>query len=119
MSESNPNAMTLETLIHRRCKACEGDVPPLSDDAVRMLLALVEGWALEANELVRVFSFKNYYQTTSFVNAVVWIAHREDHHPEIQFGYKTCTVRYSTHSVGGLTENDFICAAKVNGLLTE
>jgi 4a-hydroxytetrahydrobiopterin dehydratase len=63
------------------------------------------------------FQFKNYYETMAFVNAVAWVAHREDHHPDLEVGYNKCTVRYSTHSVGGLSENDFICAAKVDSLL--
>lgn len=66
----------------------------------------------------RTFTFKNYYHTLAFVNAVAWIAHQEDHHPELSFGYKQCRVRYTTHAVGGLSENDFICAAKVDRLLT-
>lgn len=118
MKENHPTPR-LEDLLARRCKACEGDVPPLGDEEADGLLAEVGGWSREGSEISRTCSFKNYYQTVSFVNAVAWIAHREDHHPDIAFGYKTCTVRYSTHSVGGLTENDFICAAKINALLTE
>ncbi|HMP72282.1 MAG TPA: 4a-hydroxytetrahydrobiopterin dehydratase [Kiritimatiellia bacterium] len=104
-------------LLEKRCVPCEGGTPPLAEPEIENLLPLVPGWSVENHELSRVFSFKNYYQTTAFVNAVAWIAHREDHHPDISFGYKACTIRYSTHSVGGLTENDFICAAKINALL--
>ncbi len=73
-------------------------------------------WNVDGTRIEKTFSFKNYYETTAFVNAVAWIAHTEDHHPDIEFGYKTCRVRYSTHSIGGLSENDFICAAKVENL---
>jgi 4a-hydroxytetrahydrobiopterin dehydratase len=104
-------------LKNKKCRPCESGMLPLAPDQVRALLAKLPGWELADNELVRVYSFKNYYQTVSFVNAVAWLAHREDHHPDLSFGYKTCTVRYSTHAVGGLSENDFICAAKVDALL--
>ncbi len=77
------------------------------------------GWNLKDGRLTREFQFKNYYETVSFVNAAAWIAHREDHHPDIEFGYKACTVRFWTHSVKGLSENDFICASKINELLKD
>lgn len=79
----------------------------------------VSGWQIVGRELQRTFNFKNYYQTVSFVNAVAWVAHTEDHHPDITFGYKTCSVRYTTHEAGGLSEKDFVCAAKINELLKE
>lgn len=106
-------------LAQRRCRACEGGVPALEPAQAAALLAQTPGWAIEGAELVRIFSFKNYYRTVAFVNAVAWIAHAEDHHPDIAFGYKTCTIRYRTHSIGGLSENDFICAAKINELRAE
>jgi 4a-hydroxytetrahydrobiopterin dehydratase len=65
----------------------------------------------------KTFRFDDYHRTLAFVNAVAWIAHREDHHPDLEVGYNRCTVRYSTHDVGGLSENDFICAAKVDRLI--
>ncbi|MBW7907794.1 MAG: 4a-hydroxytetrahydrobiopterin dehydratase [Kiritimatiellae bacterium] len=91
----------------------------LSDVEARERLARLTGWAVEGAELVRVFTFKNYYQTTAFVNAVAWIAHAADHHPDISFGYKTCSVRYTTHEAGGLSEKDFACAEKIDALLGE
>jgi 4a-hydroxytetrahydrobiopterin dehydratase len=88
-------------------------------DAAQRMLGEVPDWELNetAREISRTFSFKNYYQTISFVNALAWIAHREDHHPELEVGYKRCRVRYSTHAIGGLSDNDFICAAKVSALV--
>lgn len=76
------------------------------------------GWQQPAGkqEITHSFSFGNFYETMAFVNAVAWIAHREDHHPDLEVGYNRCAVRFSTHSVGGLSLNDFICAAKVNAL---
>jgi 4a-hydroxytetrahydrobiopterin dehydratase len=66
----------------------------------------------------REFRFKNFYETMAFVNAVAWISHREDHHPDLELGYNRCVVHYSTHAISGLSENDFICAARVDALLT-
>lgn len=108
---------TLDQLRHRSCRACDGTTPPLEAATVDALLALLPGWQEKGGEIAKTFSFKNYYHTTAFVNAVVWLSHREDHHPDITFGYKTCTIRYTTHAIGGLSENDFICAAKVEALL--
>ena len=101
------------------CKPCEGGTPPLDRNAATALLAQVPGWALSgtAGEISRTFRFKNYYETMAFVNALAWVAHREDHHPDIEVGYNRCHVRFSTHSVKGLSQNDFICAAKLNALI--
>ena len=71
----------------------------------------------DAQRMRRSFRFKNYYQTIAFVNALAWIAHREDHHPDLEVGYSRCTVNFSTHSVGGLSENDFICAVRIDSLV--
>jgi 4a-hydroxytetrahydrobiopterin dehydratase len=107
----------MDALSLRSCSPCESGTPALSPESAARLLAEVQGWAIRDGELVRDFRFKNYDQTTAFVHAAAGIAHREDHHPDITFGYKTCSIRYLTHSIGGLSENDFICAAKVNALL--
>jgi len=105
----------------KSCKPCEGGMPALAKADAQRLLAQVAGWSLNetATEISRAFKFKNYYETMAFVNALAWIAHREDHHPDIEVGYSRCAVRFSTHAVKGLSENDFICAAKVNRLLGE
>jgi 4a-hydroxytetrahydrobiopterin dehydratase len=99
----------MSDLKEKHCKPCEGGVCPIERKEAESTLKEVAGWSLDADGKVieRTFTFKNYYQTVPFVNAVAWIAHREDHHPDISFGYKTCTVRYSTHAIGGLSENDF------------
>ncbi len=106
-------------LTQKHCKPCEGGLPPLAREEAERLLRETEGWALNeaATEISRTFRFKNFYETMAFVNALAWIAHREDHHPDLEVGYNRCTVRYSTHAIGGLSENDFICAAKINALL--
>ncbi len=103
-------------LAAKRCKPCEGGTPPLPDESVENLLTSLPGWERVNRSIVKRFEFKNYYQTMAFVNAVAWIAHSEDHHPDLEVSYRFCRVRYSTHAVGGLSENDFICAAKVEAL---
>jgi len=106
-------------LATKHCAACNSETPKLSADQARALLPEVAGFEIDANagKLTKLFTFENYYETIAFVNALSFIAHREDHHPDLEVGYKTCRVTYSTHDVGGLSENDFICAAKVNALL--
>ncbi|MBN8280287.1 MAG: 4a-hydroxytetrahydrobiopterin dehydratase [Gammaproteobacteria bacterium] len=107
-------------LTTRRCLPCEGGVPPLAPAAVAELRkALHPDWALAADgqSLSRAFGFPGFARTMGFVNAVAWIAESEDHHPDLEVGYGRCLVRWSTHAVKGLTENDFICAAKVDRLV--
>ncbi|MEE8343602.1 MAG: 4a-hydroxytetrahydrobiopterin dehydratase [Gammaproteobacteria bacterium] len=111
--------MTDSNLVNSHCKACEGGVGPLTPDQARELLEQVHSdWSLnkDGNEINRSFRFKNYYQTMAFVNAGAWVSHQQDHHPDLEVGYNRCLVRYSTHAIGGLSENDFICAAKLDVL---
>ncbi len=109
----------MSDLASRRCRPSQSGTPPLSPDRCRELLGQLAGWTVgeDGKQLRRTFEFKNYWRTMAFVNAVAWIAHTEDHHPDMEVGYNRCTVRYSTHSIGGLSDNDFICAAKVDALL--
>lgn len=101
-----------------KCKPCEGGVPALTEDeAVRYLVAL-SGWKKHGAVIAKTYRFKNYHETMAFVNATAWISHREDHHPDLAVGYNQCTVTYTTHAIGGLSENDFICAAKVDALFS-
>lgn len=105
-------------LSQRRCRPCEGGVPPLELAVANALLAQLDGWQMIDNKKIsKTFSFRNFYETMAFVNAVAWIANREDHHPDLAVGYRSCQVSYSTHAIDGLSENDFICAAKVDALL--
>ncbi len=106
-------------LADRSCKPCEGGIPPLSDAQARKLLAgLHEDWMLAADALSieRTFEFQSYGRTLAFANAVAWIAITEGHHPVLTVSYGSCTVALTTHAVDGLTDNDFICAAKVDRL---
>ena len=81
----------------------------------------LEGWELadDGNSISRKYRFKNFYRTMAFVNAMAWIANEEDHHPDFSTGYNYCDVTYTTHALNGLSENDFICAAKINALLSD
>lgn len=107
---------TVCDLTNKNCKPCEGGVPALSQDEATALLKQLDGWELNDKRIGKTFAFKNYYQVMAFVNAVAWMTHREDHHPDMTVGYNQCRVEYSTHAIGGLSENDFICAAKVDAL---
>lgn len=103
-------------LSDKKCLPCEGGVPALPEANCRELLATLPGWALADGAIVKEFRFKDHYATMAFVNAVAWISHRNDHHPDLAIGYRDCRVAYRTHAIDGLSENDFICAAKVERL---
>ncbi|MFC4159465.1 4a-hydroxytetrahydrobiopterin dehydratase [Chitinimonas lacunae] len=95
---------------------CEATVPKLTDTEAEALLAQLSGWSIESGKLVKTFRFKDYYQTLAFVNASAFVSHREDHHPELLVTYDRVRVAYDTHSVDGLSRNDFICAARLDAL---
>lgn len=109
---------TITDLASKQCKPCEGGVraPALSQDEANTLLQQLDGWALQDSRIGKAFEFKDHYQTMAFVNAVAWISHSANHHPDMSVGYRRCRLEYSTHAVNGLSENDFICAAKVDAL---
>lgn len=100
----------------KRCRPCEGGVPPLDETAAAGLLATLPGWTRDGPLIARSFTFADHYEAMAFVNAVAWVSHREDHHPEVVVGYRDVRVSYTTHAIGGLSENDFICAAKIEKL---
>jgi len=111
--------MAMSELTQQSCSSLQPGTPPLqADDIDKLLLKLHDDWQVQQQppELNRSFKFKNYYQTMAFVNAMAWIAHQEDHHPDIEVSYNRCVVHYSTHSIGGISVNDFICAAKIDAL---
>lgn len=106
-------------LAQSRCIPRKGKEHKLDRLRIDALLAQVDGWKLadDAPAIIRTFKFDDYYRTMSFVNALAHVANREDHHPDLEVHYDRCVVRYSTHDVGGLSENDFICAAKADALV--
>jgi 4a-hydroxytetrahydrobiopterin dehydratase len=110
--------MNVDDLAHRKCRPCEGGVAPLEPQEIDNLLKQLDGWKYVNGAIAKTYGFKNHYQTMAFVNAAAWLSHREDHHPDLVVGYNTCRVEYSTHAIGGLSENDFICAAKIDALFS-
>jgi 4a-hydroxytetrahydrobiopterin dehydratase len=106
----------MTNLLHARCQA-QG-VEPMNEAEIRNHLAQLSGWHLGAGAIEKTFAFKNYHETIAFVNALAWISHTEDHHPELTVTYNRCVVRYSTHSIGGISRNDFICATKADALVS-
>lgn len=105
-------------LSKKQCMACEGGIPRLARSTIDELLKELNHWELDDNgkDITKTFQFKNYYQTMAFVNAVAFIAHQENHHPDLIVKYNQCIVSYTTHAIDGLSENDFICAAKIDQL---
>jgi len=107
----------MSTLAQKKCKPWEGGVAPLTATETASLLKGLPGWSLIDGKLSKTYGFRNYHETMAFVNATAWISHREDHHPDLAVGYNQCRVDYITHAINGLSENDFICAAKIDALL--
>ena len=106
----------MNELLTKRCKPCEGGTVAHNAQQIGEMLKQLKGWIVEDGKLVKLYPFKNYHETMAFVNALAWISHRENHHPDLLVGYNKCRVEYSTHAIGGLSENDFICAAKADAL---
>jgi len=104
-------------LTNKTCKPCEGGTAPLTKAEVDSLIKQLIDWQHSDNLISKKFGFKNYHQTMAFVNAVAWVSHRENHHPDLIVTYNSCQISYTTHAIQGLSENDFICAAKVDALL--
>ena len=109
-------------LADKHCKPCEGGVTPLQpEQAAELMKGLHAGWRLsdDGGEISRSFSFPAYSRTIAFANAVAWVATVEGHHPVLTVGYSECVVSYTTHAIGGLSDNDFICAAKIDRLAAD
>lgn len=108
----------MNELQNKRCLPCEGGTPPLKQEEIKKLLAELPGWEVnkEGTAIKRRFTFKGFYKTMAFVNAIAWIVNQENHHPDMEVGYNYCAVTFTTHAISGLSENDFICAAKVEAL---
>ena len=107
----------MSELATRKCKPCEGGMPALTAaKAQELMRELTQPWQLaaDARSIRREFKFRDFYRTMSFVNALAHVANIEDHHPDLELGYNYCRVLFTTHAIGGLSENDFICAAKID-----
>jgi len=106
----------MNELARKKCKPCEGGVAAAAPEHVKAMLRCLDGWSLADGAIAKTYKFRNYFETMAFVNAAAWVSHREDHHPDMLVGYNECRVSYVTHAIGGLSENDFICAAKLDAL---
>ena len=107
-------------LLKERSKELPKGTPALTKSEVETLLRDVPGWELSADgkRITRAYGFTNFHETIEFVNALAYVVHKEDHHPDLEVSYKRCRVVYWTHTVGGVSENDLICAAKIDALVT-
>lgn len=108
-------------LKQKHCESCEGIGAALNADQIQNLMPqLNNNWQVvfEGTIIKRSFKFANFYETMAFVNALAWIANQENHHPDLEIGYNYCHVNFMTHALKGLSLNDFICAAKVDALIT-
>jgi 4a-hydroxytetrahydrobiopterin dehydratase len=105
-------------LTGQKCQPCESNQAPMSKANAQSYIDQLTDWQLDnsGTKISKLFQFKGFYKTMAFVNAVAWIANKEGHHPDLAVGYNYCRVNFSTHAINGLSENDFICAAKVDTL---
>ena len=110
--------MTRDELAALHCEPRTGPGDAVDAPRARELLALLPEWqaAEGGKSIAKTFRFKNFHETLGFVNAIGWIANKQDHHPDLEVGYNRCVLHWSTHDVGGLSMNDFICAAKVEAI---
>ena len=110
----------MEDLVSKKCVPCEGGTPTLAKEEVKSLLSQISGWSVDADfkKISRDFKFKNFKEAMEFVNKVAGLAESEGHHPDIYIhGWNKVRLDLSTHAIGGLSENDFIMAAKIGELL--
>jgi 4a-hydroxytetrahydrobiopterin dehydratase len=109
----------MNTLITKKCTACSSETPILDEASIKKYLASIHSdWQLNAEQttIKRIFNFKNYGQVMAFTNSVAFLAFKEGHHPDMEISYNRCVVNFTTHAIKALSENDFICAAKVDEL---
>ena len=105
----------MEDLTKKKCIPCEGGTPPFTEEEAKKYLRQVRGWELEGNKIKREFKFKNFVQAIKYVNRIAELAEREQHHPDILvYSWNKVRLTSYTHAIGGLSENDFILAAKIN-----
>lgn len=105
-------------LAEQYCIPCTSETPVLTQEQLTTLIGQLDAWELHERSIIKTVTLSNFHQTMSFVNAIAWIANQEDHHPELTITYNKCKIEYTTHVVNGLSGNDFICAAKIDALLT-
>lgn len=111
--------MSVCDLANKDCEPCKGGVPPIPADEARQMAAELEGWEIthESTAIHRRFEFKGFAKAVEMANLAAWLGNKQGHHPDISFGWGYCEVLFTTHEAGGLTQNDFICAARLNALV--
>jgi 4a-hydroxytetrahydrobiopterin dehydratase len=111
----------LDSLAASHCRPVQGEKQRLAPEIIAEALPALRGWQVDETDtaLVKTFEFPDYYRTLAFVNALAFVAHRENHHPDLGVYYNRCVVRWSTHDAGGITSNDLICAAKSERLYAD
>jgi 4a-hydroxytetrahydrobiopterin dehydratase len=109
----------MSDLVAKRCVPCKADTPRVAPEEVTRLLGGLPGYKADmlVGSISKVYEFDDFYETMAFVNALAYVAHIEDHHPDLAVSYNRCAVTFTTHAIGGLSENDFICAAKIEALV--
>lgn len=108
-----------DDLAARTCQPCTGDAAPLEAAEAGRMMARLPDWQLsdDARSMTRRFTFKGWARAVEMANLAAWLGNSQGHHPDIAFGWGYCAVTFTTHAAGGLTENDFICAARLDALL--
>lgn len=111
--------MTTCDLASKNCEPCKGGVSPMPGGDARQMLAQLNGWNLsdDGTTIRRRFEFKGFAKAVEMANLAAWLGNKQGHHPDIAFGWGYCEVVFTTHEAGGLTENDFICAARLDALV--
>ena len=118
-----PAPIKMSELANKKCVACDGNIPPFDTTEIHKYLKKVDGWDVKSNKdknfyLIKEFVFKNFKESQNFVNKISDVAEKENHHPDIFFGWGYCKVKIFTHAIQGLVESDFILAAKIDKILS-
>ncbi len=118
-----PAPIKMSELANKKCVACDGNIPPFDTTEIHKYLKKVDGWDVKSNKdknfyLIKEFVFKNFKESQNFVNKIGDVAEKENHHPDIFFGWGYCKVKIFTHAIQGLVESDFILAAKIDKILS-
>lgn len=104
-------------------KKCMPNAAALNANEITEYLVAVDGWQQDGARIAKMFTFQDYYETLAFINAIAYVIHAEDHHPELTVTYNRCLVKFDTHTAnsgrGGISENDFICAAKIDAIFEQ
>ena len=106
-------------LVQKKCVPCESGTPPLDEEKASELLNQVSEWSLKEGHLYKKFKFKNFIETMKFINSVAEIAESEGHHPDFGVHYNKVEIEIWTHAINGLSENDFILAAKIDKTISK